>query len=427
MLFNKWNGKCEGCGQWNTIAQEVSTSKRKKIQPDEIFTPLGEVEEHHYKRIVTDIGEFDRVTGGGFVPGSVILLGGNPGIGKSTLMLQILARLSQRQQCIYVSGEEGLAQIKMRASRLQIDQDKCVLSTCTNVLQLTSAFEQTPNLGVVIIDSIQTMSHPDIDAAPGTVSQVRACSQALIDSTKRHNYIMIIIGHVTKDGIFAGPKLLEHMVDTVLYFDGDGSLDYRILRTIKNRFGTTNEIGVFEMGQEGLMEIANPSSIFLSHDKTPVSGSAIAVSMEGTRPILCEIQTLISPSFLASPRRVSIGYDNNRLSMLTAVLIARCKLGLGDKDIYVNIAGGLTLKDTAADLAIVAALISSLKNQPLSNQTVYCGEIALSGQIRPVRMLEQRMKEAEKLGFTQIVCAEYGKNSQKKIELNPIAHVRELT
>jgi len=424
-IYNKWNGKCEGCQEWNTITQEVSTSKRQKIKPGDIFTQLKDVEDQHYQRLLTGISEFDRVTGGGLVPGSVILLGGHPGIGKSTLMLQILARLSQKQQCIYVSGEEGLAQIKMRASRLQVDQHRCVLSTCTNVTQLTSALEQTPNLGVVIVDSIQTMSHPDVDAAPGTVSQVRAASQTLIDSAKRHNYVMILIGHVTKDGVFAGPKLLEHMVDTVLYFDGDGSLDYRILRTIKNRFGTTNEIGVFEMRQEGLIEITNPSSIFLSHDKTPVSGTAIAVSMEGTRPILCEIQTLISPSFLASPRRVSIGYDNNRLSMLTAVLISRCKLPLGDKDIYMNIAGGLTLKDTAADLAIVAALISSLKNQPLSSNTVYCGEIALSGQVRPVRMLELRLKEAEKLGFESIICADH-KIKTKSIELLTIAHVLEL-
>lgn len=427
-IYNKWSGKCEGCQQWNTITQEISTtstSKRQKVRPEDIFTPLKDVEDQHYKRLLTGISEFDRVTGGGLVPGSVILLGGHPGIGKSTLMLQILARLSQKQQCVYVSGEEGLAQIKMRAGRLQVDQHKCVLSTCTNVTQLTSALEQTPNLGVVIVDSIQTMSHPDVDAAPGTVSQVRAASQTLIDSAKRHNYVMILIGHVTKDGVFAGPKLLEHMVDTVLYFDGDGSLDYRILRTIKNRFGATNEIGVFEMGQEGLVEITNPSSIFLSQDKTPVSGTAIAVSMEGTRPILCEIQTLISPSFLASPRRVSIGYDNNRLSMLTAVLISRCKLPLGDKDIYVNIAGGLSLKDTAADLAIVAALISSLKNEPLSSNTVYCGEIALSGQVRPVRMLELRLKEAEKLGFEALVCADH-KLKAKSIDLRTIAHVFEL-
>lgn len=424
-IYNKWSGKCDGCQQWNTIIQEVSTAKRKKVKSEDIFITLKDVETQYHKRLLTGISEFDRVTGGGLVPGSVVLLGGNPGIGKSTLMLQILACLSRKLQCVYVSGEEGLAQIKMRAGRLQVDEQQCVLSTCTNVLDLTSALEQTPELGVVIVDSIQTMSHPDVDAAPGTVSQVRAASQTLIDSAKRHNYVMILIGHVTKDGIFAGPKLLEHMVDTVLYFDGDGSLDYRILRTIKNRFGATNEIGVFEMGQEGLVEIANPSSVFLSHDKTPVSGTAIAVSMEGTRPILCEIQTLISPSFLASPRRVSLGYDSNRLSMLTAVLTSRCKLPLGDKDIYVNIAGGLSLKDTAADLAIVAALISSLKNQPLSPQTVYCGEIALSGQIRPVRMLEQRIKEAEKLGFETIVCSDH-KLKSKQIELRTVAHVLEL-
>ena len=423
----KWAGKCEGCQAWNSL--EINTSIRKNskknLSPNDLFISLNDVDEKFQTRLTSGIAEFDRVTGGGLVPGSVILLGGNPGIGKSTLMLQIVSHLSNNYMCIYASGEEGLAQIKVRGKRLNVNQEKFSLSTCTDILQLTRGFEQTKDLDVVIIDSIQTMTHPDIEAASGTVSQIRAVCQVLIDSAKRYNYTVIMIGHVTKEGVFAGPKLLEHMVDTVLYFDGDNSLDFRVLRTVKNRFGPTNEIGVFEMNEEGLKEVTNPSSLFLSSDQTLVSGTAITASIEGTRPILCEVQTLISQSYLPSPRRVSIGYDNNRLSMLTAVLSTRCKLPLGDKDIYLNIAGGLTLKDPATDLAVSAALISSLKNEAVSQKNVYCGEIALSGQIRPVRMIDQRLKESAKLGFENIIC-KGNKIKSKEISVCNIDHVREL-
>lgn len=402
----KWTGKCEGCNAWNRLVEEtVTVSKKKVSRPNSIeFVSIDSVT-HDVSRKLTDMPEFDRVCGGGLVPGSVLLVGGDPGIGKSTLLLQVVAAFSKNYKCVYISGEEAVAQVRMRAKRLGVQSsDNLHLASATNVHEIITALDNLGTIDLLIIDSIQTMVSDQTDSSPGTVSQVRLCTQELISFAKSRATAVILVGHVTKEGVIAGPRVLEHMVDTVLYFEGERNYHYRILRSVKNRFGATDEIGVFEMTEGGLSEVSNPSALFLSQHDHPVSGSSIFAGIEGTRPILMEIQALVAPSHLATPRRTCVGWDTNRLAMIIAVLESRCGLSFANKDVYLNIAGGLRISEPAADLAVAAALMSSLKNIPTPLQTVYFGEIGLSGEVRNVSQSELRLKEAQKLGFEKAVC-----------------------
>ena len=405
-VYMKWTGKCEQCNEWNSLIEEsnskpsgpLSKSKGQTINFETLNNDIIE-----YPRLKTNIEEMDRVIGGGFVSGSVTLIGGDPGIGKSTLLLQIVGNLSKiDENCIYISGEESISQIKMRADRLGIQDKRIQFASVTNAADIATTMNEKKKGCVLVIDSIQTMYLPQVDSSPGTVSQVRASTNELIIAAKKSNSILILIGHVTKDGSIAGPRILEHMVDTVLYFEGENHFQYRILRSIKNRFGPTNEIGVFEMLSNGLKQIVNPSELFLSDRQKNVSGSAIFAGLEGTRPILIEVQALVTPSTLPSPRRTIVGWDTARLSMLSAVLESRCKIYLSNMDIFLNIAGGIKIYEPAADLAVAAAIISSVKNIPLSFSSVYFGEVGLSGEIRKIPQPELRIKEAYKLGFDTI-------------------------
>jgi DNA repair protein RadA/Sms len=403
---SKWGGKCEGCGAWNRLVEEQVERKRGSERPSSIefvgITGDAPVE----PRKLTHIGEFDRVCGGGVVPGSVLLVGGDPGIGKSTLLLQVVAALARQVPCAYISGEEAVAQVRLRAQRLGVEGGTQLhLASATNVTDILKALDQMGNIELVIIDSIQTMAIDAIESAPGTVSQVRACAHELIVAAKKRNIIVVLVGHVTKEGVLAGPRVLEHMVDTVLYFEGERNYHYRILRSVKNRYGATDEIGVFEMTDQGLSEVPNPSALFLNDHNQDVSGSAIFAGIEGTRPILTEIQALVAPTYLASPRRTAVGWDSGRLSMILAVLESRCGLIFGNKDVYLNVAGGLKITEPAADLAVAAALVSALVNVPIPPQSVFFGEVGLAGEVRPVAQAENRLKEATKLGFTRAYCA----------------------
>ena len=355
-------------------------------------------------RRFSGIDEFDRVTGGGLVPGSAILIGGDPGIGKSTLLLQAVCALSARgARCLYVSGEEAVDQVRLRASRLGLDGANVELASATNVRDIVATMEDRSASGVdlIVIDSIQTMYVDTIDSAPGTVTQVRTSAQELIRVAKRRGVIVLFVGHVTKDGQIAGPRVLEHMVDAVLYFEGDRSHQFRILRAVKNRFGPTDEIGVFEMANEGLVQVENPSALFLAQRQHDVAGSAVLAGLEGTRPVLVEVQALVAPSALGTPRRAVIGWDGARLAMVLAVLEARCGVQLSSSDIYLNIAGGIRMTEPAADLAVAAALISSWTGVPVPADMVVFGEIGLGGEVRQVAQPDVRLKEAEKLGFAQ--------------------------
>ena len=353
-------------------------------------------------RLIFGISELDRVLGGGLVAGSATLLGGDPGIGKSTLLLQAAASMARKElRTVYVSGEEALAQLRMRAARLKLAQAPVELAAETNIADIRKTLESTGDVGLVIIDSIQTMWSPAIEAAPGTVSQVRVSGQELIHFAKGNDVAVILVGHVTKDGQIAGPRVLEHMVDTVVYFEGDRGDQFRILRAIKNRFGPAHEIGVFEMREEGLAEVQNPSALFLEARDESVPGAAVFAGIEGTRPVLVEIQALAAPSSLATPRRAIVGWDNARLSMVLAVLEARCGMAFGGRDVFLNVAGGFRISEPAADLAVAAALISSMSGKPLPRQSVVFGEISLSGAVRPVSQSDLRLKEATKLGFQQ--------------------------
>ena len=353
-------------------------------------------------RLISGIAELDRVLGGGLVAGSATLLGGDPGIGKSTLLLQAAASMARKElRTVYVSGEEALAQLRMRAARLKLAQAPVELAAETNIADIRKTLESAGDVGLVIIDSIQTMWSPAIEAAPGTVSQVRVSGQELIHFAKTNDVAVILVGHVTKEGQIAGPRVLEHMVDTVVYFEGDRGDQFRILRAIKNRFGPAHEIGVFEMREEGLAEVQNPSAMFLEARDESVPGAAVFAGIEGTRPVLVEIQALAAPSSLATPRRAIVGWDSARMSMVLAVLEARCGMALGGRDVFLNVAGGLRINEPAADLAVAAALISSMSGKPLPRQSVVFGEISLSGAVRPVNQSDLRLKEAAKLGFQQ--------------------------
>jgi DNA repair protein RadA/Sms len=404
-IHPKWSGRCDECHSWNTIVEEgviettpkgLTSGKGKKID----FTTL-DARAEDAARVSTGIGELDRVLGGGLVAGSAVLIGGDPGIGKSTLLLQTVVEIAKLGiRCAYISGEESVAQVSLRAKRLGLLSDNVQLAAATSVRDIIATIDGSSTPQVVIIDSIQTMYLDNLDAAPGTVSQVRAASHELIKLAKKRGITLFLVGHVTKDGQIAGPRVLEHMVDTVLYFEGERGHEFRILRAVKNRFGGTDEIGVFEMSDGGLNEIPNPSALFLSTREAPVSGACVFAGMEGSRPLLVEIQALVAPSYMSAPRRAVVGWDTNRLAMILAVLETRCGLRFSDKEVYLNVAGGIRVGEPAADLAVAAALLSALYDIPLPEHCVMFGEIGLSGEIRAVSRMEARLKESEKLGFT---------------------------
>lgn len=397
-------GRCEACGGWNTLTEEITASKTsqfsKKVKSGRKieFSSL-QGEDKNYQRIKSGTAEFDRVTGGGLVPGSVILIGGDPGIGKSTLLLQIVAQLSRHTSCAYISGEESMEQIRLRARRLKVEDAPVELASATNVSDIIASIDREDGPKVVVADSVQTLYMEMIESSPGTVSQVRASAHELIRVAKARGFVLFLVGHVTKEGTIAGPRVLEHMVDTVLYFEGERGHHFRILRTVKNRFGATDEIGVFSMTELGLQEVSNPSALFLSERRGDVSGSAVFAGMEGTRPVLVEIQALVNPTNFGTARRNVIGWDAGRLSMLAAVLESRFGVPLSGYDIYLNIAGGIRVTEPAADLAVVAALTSALTGRPIAADSVLFGEVGLSGEVRSVSQIDQRLKEAAKLGF----------------------------
>jgi DNA repair protein RadA/Sms len=402
----RWQGRCESCGEWNTIVEEIVDSgvgagPKSALaggRPVELQPLAGETETA--ARVISGIAELDRVTGGGFVVGSAVLVGGDPGIGKSTLLLQGAAALARSgRRVVYVSGEEAVAQVRLRAQRLGLADSPVLLASETNVEIILATLQKGPAPDLVIIDSIQTLWTDRVESAPGTVTQVRTSAQALTRFAKKSGACVVLVGHVTKDGQIAGPRVVEHMVDAVLYFEGDSSHTFRILRGVKNRYGATDEIGVFEMSTQGLQEVANPSSLFLDQRDKSATGSAVFAGMEGTRPVLCEIQALVAPSPLGTPRRAVVGWDSSRLSMVLAVLETRCGVRIGANDIYLNVAGGLKINEPAADLAVAAALISSLVGAPLPQEAVFFGEISLAGGVRPVVHGALRIREAQKLGF----------------------------
>ncbi|MCB1472232.1 MAG: DNA repair protein RadA [Rhodobiaceae bacterium] len=406
----RWSGRCDACGEWNTLVEEdvasapVGGAQRKARAGRPIALAALSGAEDQPPRISTAIAELDRVAGGGLVRGSALLVGGDPGIGKSTLLLQAAAKMAVAgNRVVYVSGEEAIDQVRLRAVRLGVHKADVGLAAETNVENILATLEAGPSADLVVIDSIQTLWTDSIESAPGTVSQVRASAQMLIRHAKRTGACVVLVGHVTKDGQIAGPRVVEHMVDAVLYFEGDGAHQFRLLRAVKNRFGPTDEIGVFEMTGQGLGEVANPSSLFLGERDARAPGAAVFAGMEGTRPLLVEIQALVAPSTLATPRRAVVGWDSARLSMILAVLDAHCGLKLGAQDVYLNVAGGLRIVEPAADLAVAAALVSSMARVPLPVDTVYFGEISLSGAVRPVGHEPQRLKEAAKLGFSRAV------------------------
>ncbi|MGR6431394.1 DNA repair protein RadA [Rhizobium sp. PAMB 3174] len=409
-VHSRWAGKCDGCGEWNTIIEEDPTGgigggpgkTPKKGRPVALTTLSGEIEEA--PRVQTGISELDRATGGGFVRGSAVLIGGDPGIGKSTLLMQAAAALSRGgHRIIYVSGEEAVAQVRLRAQRLNAASTDVLLAAETNVEDILATLSEGKRPDLVIIDSIQTLWSDIVDSAPGTVTQVRTGVQAMIRFAKQTGAAIVLVGHVTKEGQIAGPRVVEHMVDAVLYFEGDRGHHYRILRTVKNRFGPTDEIGVFEMSDIGLREVSNPSELFLGERNEKSPGAAVFAGMEGTRPVLVEVQALVAPTSLGTPRRAVVGWDSARLSMILAVLEAHCGVRLGQHDVYLNVAGGYRITEPAADLAVASALVSSLAGAPLPADCVYFGEVSLSGAIRPVAHTANRLKEAEKLGFSSAV------------------------
>jgi DNA repair protein RadA/Sms len=411
----KWLGRCPDCGVWNSLVEELTEighqDRGRRHHPSERPRRIDTVTMDKEIRHKTGLSEFDRTLGGGVVPGSLVLIGGDPGIGKSTLILQVVDRLAQQGlRTLYISGEESVQQIKLRAQRLSTDSAELYLLTGTCLEDVMEGLDELAPW-IIVVDSIQTIFTESLSSAPGSIGQVREVTSRLMNMAKSSNRALFLIGHVTKDGAIAGPKVLEHLVDTVLYFEGDGSQMYRILRSVKNRFGPTNEIGVFEMMDNGLVEVGNPSRIFLEDRATDVSGSVVISCMEGTRPLLVEIQALVCPSSLAIPRRTTIGVDPNRVSLLAAVLTRRGGLNLSDKDIFINVAGGIKIDEPAIDLGVISTVASSFLNKPITRNTVTFGEVGLSGEVRGVSQTETRLKEAVKLGFSRGVV------SKKSIKL----------
>ncbi len=429
----KWAGQCSDCNAWGTIEEEVFSAS--KIQVSRSGTPqqIGLLDDKvtSKARTTTSIEELNRVLGGGLVAASAILIGGDPGIGKSTLLLQLSSTLSSTgTQCLYITGEESAEQIKLRAIRLGITQNTTQILAASNVEDILATIDANKNtIDLVVIDSIQTMYTSTLSSAPGTVSQIRAAAHELVNYAKQNNIILVMACHVTKEGQLAGPKVLEHMVDTVLYFEGDHNNHFRILRSIKNRFGGVNEIGVFEMTASGLAEVSNPSELFLMERENNVSGTAVFASIEGTRPLLVEIQALTSPSNMATPRRSVVGWDLNRLSMIIAVLGVRFGLNLSSHEVYLSVAGGFKIIEPAADLAVAAALISAATNKPLPQQSVFFGEVGLSGEVRKVTQTEARIKETKKLGFNSVICSAMFSADEANFAkdfIHPIRHLRQL-
>jgi len=434
-LAQRWSGKCAACGDWNTLVEEADAgpppgsgltkaARGRAVPLGGLAGPLEEA-----PRFSTGLAELDRVTGGGIVPGSALLIGGEPGIGKSTLLLQLAAALAQAgRRVLYFSGEEAVAQVRLRAERLRLTDAPVALASETSLANILATLAEGPRADLVVIDSIQTLWAEALEAAPGTVSQVRASTQALIRFAKSQGSAVLLVGHVTKDGQIAGPKVIEHMVDTVLSFEGDRGHPFRILRAAKNRFGATDEIGVFEMASFGLKEVENPSALFLGDRDAASPGAAVFAGIEGTRPILVEIQALVAPSGLGMPRRAVIGWDANRLAMLLAVLDARCGISFASHDVYLNVAGGLKITEPAADLAAAAALLSSFSGAALPVDHVYFGEISLSGAIRPAAHMTTRLKEAQKLGFGRALMPAAGEadTSGFALEVDRIAHLKSL-
>ncbi|HEY8248396.1 MAG TPA: DNA repair protein RadA [Hyphomicrobium sp.] len=431
----RWQGKCPSCGEWNTLTEETDAvappgtgiSRRGSGRVLVLEGLKGTT--HEAPRFSTGIGELDRATGGGIVPGSALLIGGEPGIGKSTLLLQLAATLARAgRRAVYFSGEEAAAQVRLRAERLGLSDAPVALACETSLAHILATLKAGPPPDLIVVDSIQTLWAEAIEAAPGTVSQVRAAAQALIRHAKTAGSALLLVGHVTKDGQIAGPKVIEHMVDTVLYFEGDRGHTYRILRAVKNRFGATDEIGVFEMVSEGLREVANPSELFLGDREASSPGAAVFAGIEGTRPLLVEIQALVAPSSLGTPRRAVVGWDASRLSMLLAVLEARAGLSFAGQDVYLNVAGGLRINEPAADLAAAAALVSSLSGVAIPRHRVHFGEVSLSGAINATPLMGPRLKEAQKLGFRQALLPAQGEleTTGIKLKASRIAHLREL-
>lgn len=432
----KWEGKCNSCGEWNSyveeqIAKETKADKKKKAWNSKksiINKPIlvKNIESSKTKRLVLEDNELNRTLGGGLVPGSITLIGGEPGIGKSTLLLQIALNLPKK--VLYISGEESPQQIKMRAERIGINTDSCHILAETDMTRiLKNAQELAPD--ILIIDSIQTISSPHVESLPGSVTQVRECTIDLQTFAKETQIPVMIIGHINKEGSIAGPKILEHIVDTVLQFEGDRNHIYRILRTKKNRFGSTDEMGIYAMEAKGLREVANPSELLLSQSDENLSGSTVATTVEGLRPMLIETQALVSQAIYGNPQRSSTGFDLRRLSMLLAVLEKRAGLFFGQNDVFLNIAGGIKVQDTAIDLAIIAALISSLHNIPIHKQICFAGEIGLTGEIRAVNRIEQRIDEASRLGFEQMFISKYnmkGLSAYPNMEIKPVAKIEDI-
>lgn len=409
----QWYGKCPQCGEWNTLVETVKEEVRTggkstfaAAQAPGLMQKLSEVKHIEKNRLKSGFTEFDRVVGGGIVPGSATLLAGDPGIGKSTLLLHVLARVGG----LYVSGEESAEQIKLRAKRLGIEGDNINILAETNAESIAAAIETAPETKLVVIDSIQTLSSSELEGMAGSVGQIRHCAEILVHVAKTRGIPVAIIGHVTKEGTIAGPKVLEHMVDTVLYLEGERFANARVLRTFKNRFGAVEEVGIFEMGEKGLREVSNPSALFLQDRVKNVPGSVVTVVLEGTRPMLVEIQALVVPSQLAVPRRVGSGIDYNRLQLLVAILQKRLGLPLGTFDVFVNVSGGLRVSEPAADLAVIMAILSSFKNRPLDPKIAVFGEVGLLGEVRAIGSEERRAKEARRLGFSRIVSPKTVRN-----------------
>lgn len=434
--YTKWAGRCDACGEWNSLVEETHVDAPKALGGStkggralELVGLSGQSSAP--PRMRTGISELDRVTGGGLVPASALLVGGDPGIGKSTLLLQAAAALANTGVSVaYISGEEAVDQVRLRAARLDLTESPVGLASATNLRDITATLDSPQGPQVVIIDSIQTLYMDSLDSAPGSVSQVRACSHELIRLAKSRGFALFLVGHVTKEGSIAGPRVMEHMVDTVLYFEGERGHQFRILRAVKNRFGATDEIGVFEMTSGGLDQVANPSALFLAERRGNVSGCCVFAGMEGSRPVLVEIQALVAASGTGSPRRAVVGWDSGRLSMVLAVLEARCGLALAGNDVYLNVAGGLRVSEPAADLAVAAALISSATGTPVPADLAVFGEIGLSGEVRPVAQADVRLKEAAKLGFAEALVPprrntrsnRTGKGSSSHRPKGPAAH-----
>ncbi len=427
---SRWSGRCDACGAWNTLVEEGAEARARPSRKGRLFAiePL-KGESREAPRLACGIVEFDRVTGGGLVRGSVLLLGGDPGIGKSTLLLEVAAAFARgHHRTVYISGEEAVAQVRLRAERLGLGDTVVEVAAETSVDDIVTTLAHGSIPRLVVIDSIQTMWTQTVEAAPGTVTQVRGSAGELIRFAKRTGAAVILVGHVTKDGQIAGPRVVEHMVDAVLSFEGEGSQQFRILRAIKNRFGPTDEIGVFEMTGTGLREVANPSELFLSERELGSPGTAVFAGIEGTRPLLVEIQALVAPTSLGTPRRAVVGWDPNRLSMVLAVLEAHCGVRLSGHDVYLNVAGGLRIQEPAADLAAAAALVSSLVRAPLPADAVFFGEVSLSGAVRPVAQAAARLKEAQKLGFARAIVPEAarGESAEPGLALVSVAMLSSL-